>query len=137
MKITTAELRSFFSEQFPQAPITIEHSESGFCRVKYQTEQKDIRPGNTIAGPVMVWLVDCATYGAILTEIGIVPLAVTTNISLNFLRKPLAGSILIGEARILKLGKRLVVTEVRVIEKGKTDLLAHGTLTYSIPPEER
>ena len=94
-KVTTEELQAFFSREFPQATVTIEDSGPGFCRVSQEISQEHLRPGNTVSGPVMMWIADCATYGAVLTEVGLVPLAVTTNITMNFLRKPPADGRLV------------------------------------------
>jgi uncharacterized protein (TIGR00369 family) len=72
-------------------------------------------------------------YVAILASIGWVPLAVTTNLNINFLRKPKAGDVL-GECKLLKLGKRLTVGEIAIRADGEEELAAHCTATYSIPP---
>ena len=84
----------------------------------------------------MMGLTDFAMYVAILASIGPVPLAVTTNLNINFLRKP-AQRDLIAEARLIKLGKRLAVGEVEIYSDGEDDMVAHATSTYSIPPPER
>ena len=76
---------------------------------------------------------DFAMYVAVLATIGWVPLAVTTNLNINFLRKP-GPADLIGEARLLKLGKRLAVGEVTMFSTDAPDIVAHATGTYSIPP---
>ena len=78
-------------------------------------------------------LVDVSMYVAILASIGWIPLAVTTNLNINFLRKPEPGP-LIGEARLLKLGKRLAVGEVSIAGEAGGEAVAHATATYSIPP---
>ena len=70
-----------------------------------------------------------------LASIGPVPLAVTTNLNINFLRKP-APRDLIAECRLLKLGKRLAVGEVTIRSDGEDELVAHVTSTYSIPPQD-
>jgi acyl-coenzyme A thioesterase PaaI-like protein len=77
-------------------------------------------------------LADVAMYVAVLSAIGWVPLAVTTNLTINFLRKP-APRDLLAEARLIKLGKRLAVGEVGIRSDGHDDLVAHVTSTYSIP----
>src|SRR5215475_11887952 len=64
--------------------------------------------------------------------IGPVPLAVTINLNINFLRKP-APRDLVAEARLLKLGKRLATGEVTICSHGETEPVAHVTSTYSIP----
>jgi uncharacterized protein (TIGR00369 family) len=93
---------------------------------------RHIRPGGTLSGPSIMTLADLALYVAILAQIGPVALAVTTNLSFNFLRKPAQGD-LIAECRLLKLGKRLAVGEVVLRSDGETDIACHATGTYSIP----
>jgi uncharacterized protein (TIGR00369 family) len=81
----------------------------------------------------MMALADFAMYVAVFSAAGRVPLAVTTNLNINFLRKP-AQADLLAEARLLKHGKRLVVGEVTIRSDGQDDPVAHVTSTYSIPP---
>jgi acyl-coenzyme A thioesterase PaaI-like protein len=71
-------------------------------------------------------------YVGILASIGPVPLAVTTNLNINFLRRPAARDLL-AECRLLKLGKRLAVGEVTIRSDGDDEPVAHVTSTYSIP----
>ncbi len=82
----------------------------------------------------MMELADCALYVALLAEIGIVPLAVTTSLSINFMRKPAADRDLIGVCRLLKVGKTLAVGEVAIYSEGMDAPVAHATGTYAIPP---
>ncbi|SKZ34679.1 Uncharacterized protein, possibly involved in aromatic compounds catabolism [Mycobacteroides abscessus subsp. abscessus] len=81
----------------------------------------------------MMTVADYALYIAILGELGLVALAVTSNLNINFLRKPAAGRNLRGECRLMKVGKNLVVGEVWVYSEGVDDAVAHVTGTYSIP----
>jgi len=92
-----------------------------------------LRPGGTISGPAMMGLVDCAMYAALMGAIGPVALAVTTNLNINFLRKPEPVDI-VANCRILKLGKRLAVLETTLYSDGADEPIAHATGTYSIPP---
>jgi acyl-coenzyme A thioesterase PaaI-like protein len=80
----------------------------------------------------MMALADFAMYVAVLASIGPVPLAVTTSLNINFLRKP-GEADLLAEAKLMKLGKRLAVGEVGLWSAGSDDLVAHVTSTYSIP----
>ena len=82
-------------------------------------------------GPIIA---STAMYIAVLAMIGPVALAVTTNLNINFLRKP-GQSDLVAQARLLKLGKRLAVGEVTIFSDGDAEPVAHATLTYSIPPK--
>ena len=104
--------------------------------------ERFLRPGGTIAGPVMMGLADAAVYVLILSRIGPVELAVTTSLNINFLRKPAPGDIL-ARATSLKFGKRLVIGEVAMYSAVEDftgdmdslgDIVAHATATYSIPP---
>jgi uncharacterized protein (TIGR00369 family) len=101
------------------------------ARAVYQSDF--VRPGGTIAGPVLMALADYAMYAVTLSMIGRVELAVTTNLNINFLRKPAPRDVL-AEARMLKLGRRLAVSEVTLRSEGDIEPVAHVTGTYSIPP---
>ena len=92
-----------------------------------------LRPGGTVSGPSLMALADLAAYVVILAHIGPVALAVTTNLNINFLRKPGPGDLL-GTCRLLKLGKRLAVVDCGIAAEGDEDLAAHATATYSVPP---
>src|SRR5690606_19121575 len=94
---------------------------------------EDLRPGGTVSGPVLMAVADVALYVAILGEIGIVPLAVTTSLNINFLRKPAADRDIIGVCTLLKVGRSLAVGEVSIYSAGDPDPVAHAVGTYAIP----
>ena len=110
----------------------IEEVWHGGCRVRRRFDSRSLRPGGTLSGPTMMALGDFAMYVAVLAAIGWVPLAVTTNLTINFLKKP-APRDLLAEVRLIKLGKRLAVGDVGLRSDGEDDLVAHVTTTYSIP----
>lgn len=95
---------------------------------------RHLRPGGTVSGPSMFGLADVAMYLAILAQIGPVALAVTTNCSIDFMRKPEAGQDVLAVARVLKLGRALAVGDVMLYSEGKPEPVARAGLTYSIPP---
>ncbi len=129
-----AELSEFMHTEFPQCPIDIESLAHHQCVVRRSIGVQQLRPGGTVSGPVLMEVADAAMYVTILSEIGLVALAVTTNLNINFLRKPSADSDVIAQCRLIKLGKRLVVGEVTLYSEGDEDPVAHVTATYSIPP---
>jgi uncharacterized protein (TIGR00369 family) len=138
-RMSKQELDDFLAREFPQAfhpgcGLTIESVGFGECRVRLAYHDKFIRPGGTISGPTMMMLADFALYVAVLSAIGPVPLAVTINLSINFLRRPKQRDI-VATARIMKLGKRLAVMESLIYSDGMEEPVAHVTSTYSIPPE--
>jgi len=136
LAFTLDGLRAYLAEIFPQIWRSGGHEIEAIgpmsARVRLRRHDDHLRPGGTISGPAMFALADVALYVAILAQIGRVPLAVTTNLNINFLRKPPPGDI-VGEARLLKLGKRLAVGEVGLHSAGETALVAHATGAYSIP----
>ena len=129
-----AELTAFLQAEFPQNRCTLEElDEDGSVVVAHTVGERELRPGGTVSGPVMMTLADVALYIAILARIGIVPLAVTTNLSINFLRKPRADRRLVARCRLMKLGRTLAVGEVWIYSEGEDEPVAHATGTYAIP----
>jgi len=139
-KLNAAEMEAFLEREFPQVfgsgkMFHVEAVDHRFARMRCRYDPRQLRPGGTISGPTMMTLADTGLYVAILASIGPVALAVTTNLNINFLRKPDQKDLL-AECRLVKLGKRLAVGEVSIWSEGKEeDLVAHATGTYSIPPE--
>ena len=107
--------------------------DSGTSIVRAPYQESFLRPGGTISGPVIMGLADYALFVAILTKIGLVELAVTTNLNINFLRRPDPGDLL-AVANVIKIGKRLAVGQIEVYLDGEESMIAHVTSTYSIPP---
>ena len=134
--LNVEELSAYLAVEFPQMGVgrnfVIEAVGSMSARLRLLCREDHLRPGGTISGPTIFALADVALYVAILAQLGKVKLAVTTNLNINFLRKPEPRD-LIGEARLLKLGKRLAVGEVTMNSVGAPDIVAHATGTYSIP----
>ncbi len=136
--MTVAELDVFMDTAFPQMRdadrlTVIEAVGPLTARLRLKFSEKNLRPGGTISGPAMMALADYAMYAVVLAHIGPVALAVTTNLSINFLRKP-GPADLVAEAKLLKLGNRLAVGEVIMSQLGQDGPVAHVTSTYSIPP---
>jgi acyl-coenzyme A thioesterase PaaI-like protein len=124
----------FMASEFPQNKCLVEDIGDQSAVVRRKTGQADLRPGGTVSGPVLMEVADVALYVAILGNIGIVPLAVTTNLTINFLRKPLPDRDIMGICKLIKSGKSLVVGEVTLYSEGSHDAVAHAVGTYSIPP---
>jgi len=127
-RLPFAELMGLVVEEF--------HRDYVIMRARYS--ERFLRPGGTLAGPIMMGLADATIYALLLSRIGPVELAVTTHLSINFLRKPAPADVL-ARASMLKLGKRLAVAEVVLYSEslGVEKPVAHATATYSIPPPDR
>ena len=135
--ISIEELERLTREKLPFARISkfrVEKLESGRAIVRAPYSSEFLRPGGTISGPIMMGLADFAMYAAVLTRVGIVELALTTNFNINFLRRPKPGDLL-AKARLIRLGKHLAMGEVEVYVDGHEDMVAHVTSTYSLPPK--
>ncbi|MCE6957592.1 PaaI family thioesterase [Cereibacter sphaeroides] len=133
--LDAAELEAFLAREFPQVAedfVVVASGDELVMRLKVGPHH--LRPGGTVSGPSMFALADVAMYLAILARIGPVALAVTTNIAMDFMRKPEAGRDLIGHARLLKLGRILAVGDVLIRSDGSDEVVARAGLTYSIPP---
>lgn len=132
------ELQEFMRLEFPQAyrmKMRVVSLENGVIEVRKEIlPEMDLRPGGTIGGGTLMALADNTMYLLILSRIGPVALTVTTNLNINFLRKPAADRDLICTGKLLKLGKRLVVGMTETFSDGDPEPVAHVTMTWSIPP---
>ncbi|WP_412563105.1 PaaI family thioesterase [Thalassobius sp. MITS945101] len=136
LKMTAEELQAFVGEVFPQVKddFVIEELADMRVKVRMRIGEQHLRPGGTVSGPSMFALADVSVYLAVMAMIGPKALAVTTNSSLDFMRKPASGVDLIGECRLLKLGKVLAVGDVLLFSEGMAQPVARASMTYSIPP---
>ncbi|KGJ12576.1 PaaI family thioesterase (plasmid) [Paracoccus versutus] len=130
-------LNEFLDRAFPQiaGQVRVESLDETGLTARLKVDDRHLRPGGTVSGPSMFALADVAIYLAILARIGEVALAVTTNASIDFMRKPEAGRDLLADCRILKLGRMLAVGEVLIRSDGTEEPVARCSMTYAIPPK--
>ena len=136
LKLTAEALMGYLDEVFPQVrgDFAIEDLGEMRIRTRLHVQERHLRPGGTVSGPSIFALADVSVYMAVLAMIGREALAVTTNCSIDFMRKPAAGADLIAECRLLKLGRVLAVGEVLIFSEGGDQPVARASMTYSIPP---
>jgi acyl-coenzyme A thioesterase PaaI-like protein len=130
---TKEQIAEFLTKAFPQSKCTVEEVGTLSASVRHSIGVDELRPGGTVSGPVLMATADVALYVAILGEIGIVPLTVTTSLNINFLRKPSPDRDIIGRCKLIKVGKSLAVGEVSLYSEGNPDMVAHAVGTYAIP----
>ena len=132
--MTIAELHKWIAEHFPHAPaeVQIEHLDDTTIRLRQATHARNLRPGGTVSGPTLMAMVDFGFYLLLLGRLGPVAQAVTTNLNINFMRKPEPADLL-GEGRLMKLGRALAVGDFTIRSDGSDEPVAHATLTYSLP----
>lgn len=117
-------------------PFDLVTLERGHAVLRLRTDEEHLRPGGTVAGPVLFGLADLAMYAAVLSIVGNVPMAVTTDATVHFLRRPKAGN-LVARARVLKEGQRLMVGDIHIAQEGAEDEpVAHVVMTYAVPPDK-
>jgi uncharacterized protein (TIGR00369 family) len=133
MKVTQSEIIDFITAEFPQSKCIIDAVGNKSATIRHNITEAELRPGGTVSGPVMMFVADVALYVAILGEIGIVPLTVTTSLNINFLRKPAADKAIIGVCKLIKLGRTLAIGEVSIYSEGNPEMVAHAVGTYAIP----
>lgn len=131
---TKDELNAFLARDFPQMHCTVESTGPRTATVRHAIGHAQLRPGGTVSGPLLMTVADVALYVAVLSEIGIVPEAVTTSLNINFLRKPRSDAAILGVCTLLKLGRTLAVGEVSLYSEGDPAPVAHAVGTYAIPP---
>lgn len=135
--LTTQDVAEFIVKEFPQTKCIVREVYPDGATVFHKVGPDELRPGGTVSGPILMEVADVALYVAILGQIGIVPLAVTTNLSINFMRKPAADRNIIGVCQLLKVGKSMAVGEVSLYSEGLDELVAHAVGTYSLPTARR
>ena len=135
--MSISELEDFLDREFPQVQgdFVIERVADHEVTIRLKVAERHLRPGGTVSGPNMFALADVSIYIAVLAMIGPKALAVTTNCSIDFMRKPGPGADLIAEAKLLKLGRQLAVGEAHLYSEGMAAPVARASLTYSIPPK--
>ncbi|MEM1066517.1 MAG: PaaI family thioesterase [Pseudomonadota bacterium] len=136
LKMEKAALEAFLAEEFPEvaADFSVEDVGEHWVRIRKHVRPGHLRPGGTVSGPTMFALADVSIYLALLAVIGPAALAVTTNASIDFMRKPAAGTDLLAEGRLLKVGKALAVGDVLIRSEGSDAPVARASVTYAIPP---
>ncbi|WP_371168732.1 PaaI family thioesterase [Aliiroseovarius sp. 2305UL8-7] len=137
LKMSRDELQAFMESEFPQVAPDFEIAGVAPMQITVRSRigDKNLRPGGTVSGPTMFALADVSIYLAILAMIGPQALAVTTNCSIDFMRRPAANTDLVAHARIHKLGRVLAVGDVLIHSEGGDAPVARASLTYSIPPK--
>ena len=133
-QISIKEISKKLKDIFPQVADKYEilSLKSNYSEVKLLSNNKNLRPGNTISGPSMFELADLSFYIAIMASTDLGDKSVTTNVSINFMKKPLLSNLL-AISQIIKIGKRLVVGDVEILSEDKKQTYAQALFTYSIP----
>ncbi len=127
------EIAAFLAQAFPQARLpVVTLPEPGVAVLRAPPHEGLLRPGGTVSGPALMTLADTAMYVLVLSHYGFQPMAVTSSLSIEFLRKPPLDT-LVAEARFLKAGRTLAVGTVVLRADGDATPCAHAVVTYALP----
>jgi acyl-coenzyme A thioesterase PaaI-like protein len=132
---TKTDIIDFLAREFPQNQCVVEEVGECSATVSHPVGPAQLRPGGTVSGPLLMAVADVALYVAILATIGLVPLAVTTSLNINFLHKPSPRNPIVGVCKLIKVGRILVIGEVALYSDRNEQMVAHAVGTYSIPPK--
>lgn len=141
MSLTAREVQTLIRDGVPMAndiDLRVELIAENRALARIPFHARMVRPGGSLSGPIQMTLSDAAMYAAVLGTLGAVEMAVTSNLSINFLRRPAAVD-LYADARVLKMGARLAYCEVRLssavegLYDEQSELVAHVTGTYALP----
>jgi uncharacterized protein (TIGR00369 family) len=135
LKWSAEEVFGFVKAEFPQAlrdgvnyeVIKLEPEEA---HIRLLAGEQQLRPGGTVSGPAMMEMVDFSIYVLLLAHHKeAARLAVTTNLTISFLRKPQPGPI-VAQIRLIKHGRTLTVARVDIISEADGKLVASSEATY-------
>ena len=132
IKLGVAALNEVLADAFPsEARVDFVSDVSpGRVRLVRPFDPSMLRPGGLISGPTLMALADHAAYALILAHVGAELMAVTTSLTMHFLRGAKPGDIH-AEARFLSLGRRLAVCDVHLWTETPERLAAQATVTYA------
>ena len=130
---TKPVIAEFLAREFPQSKCVVEAIGERTSVISHSIGFDELRPGGTVSGPILMTVADVALYAAVLGELGLVALAVTSNLSINFLRKPAADKDIVGHCKLVKVGRTLVMGEVMLYSRGDEKPVAQVMGTYALP----
>ena len=130
---TKQVIAEFLAREFPQSKCVVEAIGERTSVISHSIGFDELRPGGTVSGPILMTVADVALYAAVLGELGLVALAVTSNLSINFLRKPAADKDIVGHCKLVKVGRTLVMGEVMLYSRGDEKPVAQVMGTYALP----
>jgi acyl-coenzyme A thioesterase PaaI-like protein len=134
---TKQVIAEFLAREFPQSKCVVEAIGERSSVISHSIGFDELRPGGTVSGPILMTVADVALYAAVLGELGLVALAVTSNLSINFLRKPAADKDIVGHCKLVKVGRTLVMGEVMLYSRGDERPVAQVMGTYALPAKTK
>ena len=134
-QVSAEDMNRFFRENFKGDRGTLPDitlAESDHVIMQASMSEQSMRPGGFVSGPTQMALADHIAYAVIFTRLGITPMALTSNLNIDFLR-PLQGDIVHVEGKMIKLGRFLAVIAVKLRGKDSEKLSSRATVTYALP----
>ncbi len=134
--LTPDELNQFLRAAFPdradQDLAQVLAVGPGHAQLRLVPGKANLRPGGIVSGPTLMGLADSAAYAVVLAHIGLVAMAVTSQLNYSFLRGCDFGPVT-ADAQLLRLGRRLAVVDVRLWTSSAERPVGQASVTYAIP----
>ena len=136
IRLDAEALNRFLDDHFPlhkpEAFGRVVAVSPGHARVAIHSDALALRPGGIVSGPTQMSLADVAAYVMALAHIGPEPMLVTNSLTMHFLR-PCPAGVVTADARLLRLGRRIVTVEVTVWAERPETPVASATVAYTQP----
>ena len=137
MELSPADVNAMVADAFPRTTdmgFSCVELGDGLAVARLAFDVENVRPGGIVPGPSVFGLADIALWFAVFTKVGFEPMAVTSDLTIHFLR-PAVGSALLAKCALTKVGKRLAHGEIRIWEEdGDPErLIAFASGAYALP----
>ncbi|GGY36764.1 PaaI family thioesterase [Parvularcula lutaonensis] len=131
--VSAEEINAFLAKGFESGSLPdVKLAERDRVILRLDCGAEHLRPGGFVSGPTQMTMADTAAYVAVFTRMGLTPMALTSNLNINFLR-PCQSTWLEAECRVLKFGRASVVSEVNLRGEASDKAVSHATVTYVLP----
>lgn len=133
VQMSANQLNAVLSANFPAGERRLDlvrEVSPGRVRLVQDFHPGMLRPGGLISGPTLMGIADTTGYVIVMAHVGQELMAVTSALTMNFLRGAKPGEI-VAEGELLSLGRRNAVIDVRIWTGGSERPVAQATVTYA------
>lgn len=134
MELTPAAVDEFVAVEYPavhEGGFRCASVMEGSAVARWTYDPSTLRPGGLISGPIQFTAADLALWYLSFTIVGLQPMAVTSDLSISFLR-PASGGDLMAKAHLLRAGKTRIAGRVDLWVRGDDRLVGHATGSYAV-----
>jgi uncharacterized protein (TIGR00369 family) len=130
--VTVEEINAFLRNEFAGNGNHCEAVGDRWAIARMDTATNHLRPGGIISGPTVFAICDAALYYACFTVMGVVPMVLTSEMSIRFMR-PARGTVLRARAELHHAGRRSLIGSVVAWTDDPAKPVAAAQGTYVAP----